>query len=159
MGRERLLTGEVAARAGVNIQTLRYYERRGILREPHRTSSGYREYPAETVRLIRFVKRAQELGFTLREIEELLRLRENRAGRRERVQARAAAKLHDVDEKIRHLNAIRGALSVLLESCRCAGPPECPILEALEDDEPGADLESVEPLVQPRIRPSKGVLS
>jgi DNA-binding transcriptional MerR regulator len=134
VGRERLRTGEVAAKAGVNVQTLRYYERRGILREPRRTSSGYREYPSETVRVIRFVKRAQELGFTLGEIEELLRLRESRAGRRERVRARAAAKLRDIDERIRDLRAVRGALTVLLDSCRCAGTPECPILEALDDE-------------------------
>ena len=134
MDHERLRTGEVAARAGVNIQTLRYYERRGILRDPRRTSSGYREYPAETVRVIRFVKRAQDLGFTLGETKDLLRLREGRGRSRERVRARATAKLRDIDEKIRDLNAVRGALTVLLDSCRCAGTPECPILEALDDE-------------------------
>ena len=66
---ETMRIGEVARQAGVNVQTLRYYERRGLLREPARRSSGYREYPPHTVRLIRFIKRAQELGFTLAEIE------------------------------------------------------------------------------------------
>ena len=68
-------TGEVAARAGVNIQTLRYYERRGLLGRPPRTASGYRRYSEDAVRIVRFVKRAQELGFTLDEAEQLLRLR------------------------------------------------------------------------------------
>ena len=124
--------GEVAREAGVNIQTLRYYERRGLLEQPRRTASGYRAYPSETVRVVRFVKRAQELGFTLVEIEELLRLRDRRVRSRERVQAHAAAKLSDIDERIQSLKAMREALTVLLDSCRCAGPPECPILEALD---------------------------
>lgn len=75
MDRETLKTGEVAARAGVNIQTLRYYERRGIIQEPTRRASGYREYPQDAVRVIRFINWAQDLGFTLTEIEELLRRR------------------------------------------------------------------------------------
>jgi len=70
-----LRTGEVAAQAGVNVQTLRYYERRGLLKEPARRASGYREYPPDSIGLIRFIKRAQELGFTLTEIEDPLRLR------------------------------------------------------------------------------------
>ena len=73
---ESLKTGQVAKAAGVNVETLRFYERRGILREPGRGPSGYREYPAETVRIVRFIKRSQELGFTLEEIQELLALRE-----------------------------------------------------------------------------------
>ena len=138
MVRERLRTGEVAARAGVNVQTLRCDERRGFFREPRRTSSGYREYPSETVRLIRFVERAQEFGLALSEVEELLRLSESRPGRREQVQGRAAAKLQDIDERIRRLSATRDALRVLVDSCRCAGTPECPILEALEEEAPTA---------------------
>ena len=134
MERETLRTGDVAAKAGVNLQTLRYYERRGILKEPRRNSSGYREYPLETVRVIRFVKGAQDLGFTLGETEALMRLRDCRVGSRERVRARAVAKLRDIDEKILGLNAVRRALTVLLDSCRCAGTPECPILEALDDE-------------------------
>jgi DNA-binding transcriptional MerR regulator len=74
-----LRIGEVAGRAGVNVQTLRFYERRGLLPEPPRRASGYREYAPESVRRVRFIKRAQELGFTLAEVEELLRLREDPA--------------------------------------------------------------------------------
>ena len=70
--------GTAAAQAGVNIQTLRYYERRGLLPRPPRRTSGYREFPDDAVRIVRFIKRAQDLGFTLDEIEELLRLRNDK---------------------------------------------------------------------------------
>ena len=88
-----LRIGEVAARAGVNVQTLRFYERRGLLQEPPRRPSGYREYPPESVRLIRFVKRAQQLGFSLDEVHELLQLR---MGRR----AACADVKHAAEEKL-----------------------------------------------------------
>lgn len=131
----RLRIGDVAARAGVNIETLRYYERRGILRAPRRSAAGYREYPTDTVRLIRFIKRAQELGFTLDEIEELIALRETPERHRDQVRELAAAKLRDIDEKIARLRAIRGALSPLIDNCTCgADTVTCPILEALEDE-------------------------
>ena len=134
MERERLHIGEVAARAGVNVQTLRYYERRGLLEEPERSQSGYRKYPVETVRLIKFIKRAQELGFTLTEAEDLLRLRQVRSRDRHRIRALAEEKVREVDEKIRRLKSIRDALGKLIDSCVCGRPElECPILEALED--------------------------
>jgi Hg(II)-responsive transcriptional regulator len=130
----RLRIGDVAAKAGVNVETLRYYERRGILRSPTRSSAGYREYPSDTVRLIRFIKRAQELGFTLDEIEELITLRQTPTKRRNMVRELASAKLHAIDEKIARLNAMRDALSPLLEECACgAEAVMCPILEALDD--------------------------
>src|SRR5216683_3180414 len=85
--------GQVATRAGVNIDTLRYYERRGLLAEPERRPSGYRDYPEETVPIIRFIKRAQDLGFTLNEIEELISLRDGGNGRRKgEIRALAEAK-------------------------------------------------------------------
>jgi Hg(II)-responsive transcriptional regulator len=127
--------GEVAAQAGVNVQTLRYYERRGLLEEPERRPSGYRVYAPEAVRLVRFIKKAQDLGFTLREVQALLRLRENRPRNRTRVRELAEAKIRDIDEKTRRLRAIRKALTVLTESCACRGSAlECPILEALDDE-------------------------
>lgn len=125
-------TGEVAARAGVNIQTLRYYERRGLLGRPPRTSSGYRRYSDEAVRIVRFVKRAQELGFTLDEAEQLLRLRHVTVSRRPSVRALAVAKLADIDTKIAQLTAMRAALKTTLSACCGDGALECPILEALE---------------------------
>ena len=129
-----LRIGDVAAQAGVNIETLRYYERRGILRSPKRSSAGYREYPVDTVRLIRFIKRAQDLGFTLDEIEELIDLRETTGKRRTKVRELAAAKLRAIDEKIARLHAMREALTPLVDKCACgADAVACPILEALDD--------------------------
>ena len=134
MDRETLRTGEVAARAGVNIQTLRYYERRGLIQEPERRASGYREYPSDAVRLIRFIKRAQELGFTLTEIEELLRMRNDQTAKCADVRAAAQTKIGGVDQKIRSLRAMKRALGVLVNSCTSDGSTrECPILEALDD--------------------------
>lgn len=134
MKRERMRIGAVAARAGVNIQTLRYYERRGLLEAPERTAAGYREYPSETVQLIRFVKRAQDLGFTLAEIEELIALRDASGRRRGDVRALAEAKMRDIDQKLAQLQAMRSALYTLIDSCVCGKErPTCPILEALDD--------------------------
>lgn len=138
MTREVLKTGEVAARAGVNVQTLRYYERRGLLKEPERRWSGYREYPPDTVQLIRFIKRAQELGFTLTEIEDLLRLRGDQRASCSEVRAAAEAKIEDIEKKIRALRAMKAALGVLVRSCTSDGSiRECPILEALADRKEG----------------------
>jgi Hg(II)-responsive transcriptional regulator len=134
-----LRIGAVAGKAGVNIQTLRYYERRGLLRPPGRTPSGYREYPSETVRLVRFIKRAQDLGFTLKEIADLITLRSTAGRKRDTVRGLAEAKMRDIDRKLAQLQAMRGALSTLVESCACAqAMPVCPILEALDDGEPEA---------------------
>jgi len=131
--------GEVAATAGCNIQTLRYYERRGLLQAPQRTVAGYREYPPDTVRLIRFIKRAQDLGFTLDEIEELLKLRDARGKRRSEVRSVAKAKMRDIEGKVARLQAMHRALGGLVDACasRRAGGT-CPILAALNDpaDEP-----------------------
>lgn len=128
-----LTIGQVAGEAGVNVQTLRYYERRGILEEPKRSPSGYREYSPETVRVIRFVKRAQDLGFTLTEIQELLELRQHRPREREVVRTLAAAKVRDIEQKVRDLESMKRALNELVESCACKGATSgCPILEAIE---------------------------
>jgi len=132
----RLRIGEVAKQADVNIQTLRYYERCGVLEKPERTTSGYRSYPAETVRLIRFIKRAQSLGFTLSEIEGLITLREARGRRRSEIRSLAEAKICDIDRKLNQLQAMRDALQTLVESCACRdGRLACPILEALDEAE------------------------
>jgi Hg(II)-responsive transcriptional regulator len=133
MSERTLRTGEVAEAAGVNVETLRYYERRGLLKEPKRRGSGYREYPLETVDIIRFIKHAQELGFTLDEIEELLRLRNDRSRTCGEVRIAAITKIEEIDQKIRSLQAIRHALSGLVTACTDeASTRECPILEALD---------------------------
>ncbi len=132
-----MLIGQVATEADVNVQTLRYYERRGLLARPSRTRAGYRRYPEETVRVVRFIKRAQDLGFTLKEIRELLRLRSDRRQNRDQMRTIAEAKILDVDARMRDLRRIRRALATLQESCECSSRTlDCPILEALESDAP-----------------------
>lgn len=131
-----LTIGRLAKAAGVGVPTLRYYERRALLENPQRTPSGYREYPSGTVQVIRFIKRAQDLGFTLGEIEELIALRDGNGRRRTEVRQLAEARMRDIDQKLLHLQAIRDALSTLVESCACGQKhPTCPILEAFEDSE------------------------
>jgi len=135
---DRLRIGEVARRAGVNVQTLRYYERRRLLEKPRRSPSGYRAYSPEIVRLLRFIKRAQDLGFTLSEVKSLIALRDVRGRRRGEVRAVAEARLHEIERKLARLQSMRGALRSLVESCGCCDDgPACPIIEAL-DDEPEA---------------------
>jgi len=130
--------GEAAEQAGVNIQTLRYYERRGLLPRPPRRESGYRDFSTETVRVVRFIKRAQELGFSLDEIEDLLRLRRDRVTNRRRVRALAGKRLDQVDAKIAQLQRMRNALSHLVHTCEHGSTPECPIIEALDVPEASA---------------------
>lgn len=125
---------QAARQAGVNVQTLRYYERRGLLPEPARRDSGYREFTSEAVRIVRFIKRAQELGFSLDEIEQLVKLRGVRRGERHRVRAIAQRKIDDIDEKIAQLRSMRAALADLVHACHSGGNAECQIIEALGED-------------------------
>ena len=125
--------GEVAARAAVNVQTLRYYERVGLLPEPGRRASGYRAYDPSIVRRVRFIKRAQELGFTLGEIADLLEFREQSVSACERVEVRASATLVRIEEKIRDLERMREALTEYVTTCRQPQPiGDCPLLRALD---------------------------
>ncbi len=129
-----LTTGALAALAGVGRETIRYYERTGLLDEPPRSQAGYRHYPPDTVDRLRFIRRAQELGFTLVEITELLRLRIDEVSACSAVEARARAKLVTVEEKIQDLRRIGDALEVLVKKCQSRQPTsDCPILEELED--------------------------
>ena len=128
--------GQLAQRAAVNLQTIRYHEREGLLPEPRRLSSGYRLYTDSMVRRVRFIKRAQEIGFSLAEIRELLSLRAD--GRRERneVRAIAQAKIADIEDKMRTLKAMKTVLNRLTERCSGCGPAsECPILESIDSEE------------------------
>jgi len=130
---ENFKTGELAKRAGVNVETLRFYERKGLLPKPPRRLSGYREYPPESVRLIRFIKRAKDLGFSLVEIRELLALRVRPGTTCAEVRERAEHKLEDVRQKIADLKAIERALKKLTATCSGRGPlSQCPILENLD---------------------------
>lgn len=136
-----LTVGAVAKRAGVNLQTLHYYERRGLLPPARRSDGNYRLYDEDGIRRVRFIKRAQGLGFTLEEIKELLSLRAEPREKCNEVRVRAEAKLADVEERIRSLGAIREALGSLIDECTERRPAsECPILSALDSD----DFESKE---------------
>ena len=125
--------GELANRGGVHIQTVRYYERRGLLPEPERRPSGHREYGPETLDRLHFIKRAQELGFTLSEIRDLLALRLDPHTPAAAVKARAEAKIADIDRKLHDLERIRHALVHLAGHCRGGRGPigDCPLLDAL----------------------------
>lgn len=128
-----LRSGQVAEAAGVNIQTLRYYERRGLLAEPERSNGGHRLYGADAVVTLRVIKAAQRLGFTLEEVAELLAAGRHRHGRPGAgLQARAAAKLAEVDAKIADLATIRTTLAAAVEAgCDdltvCASSARCPV--------------------------------
>jgi MerR family mercuric resistance operon transcriptional regulator len=129
-----LRSGQVAAAAGVNLQTLRYYERRGLLDEPDRSLGGHRLYPREAVTTLRVIKAAQRLGFTLHGIADLLDTARHRhkPGEGAGLQARAAAKLVDVEAKIADLTVIADTLrAALAAGCddltTCAGTPDCPL--------------------------------
>jgi MerR family mercuric resistance operon transcriptional regulator len=126
-------TSEVASRAHVNAQTLRYYERRGLLPEPARTRSGYRDYGDDAVRVVRFVKRAQQLGFTLDDIEDLLHLAGGGPESCDEAKARASARVIDLQRRIDELTGMRDALSRLIATCEePRAQRDCPILQEIE---------------------------
>ncbi len=127
--------GQVAKLADVGVETIRFYEREGLIEEPPRRASGYRQYPTDTVDQLRFIRRSKELGFTLKEIKELMSLRDGGGRRRGEVRKIAEAKMQDIDQKLARLQAMRSALYGLVESCAYGRRPTCPILEALNDPE------------------------
>lgn len=128
-------SSEVASQAGVNVQTLRYYERRGILPEPGRSDAGYRAYDAQAVRTVRFVKGAQQLGFSLEEIDSLLELAAGGPRNCEAAKVMAADKIAQLEAKIASLSAMAGSLRQLVATCdRSPSKRECPLLEAIADE-------------------------
>lgn len=130
----RLTIGTLADAAGVGRETVRFYEREGLVPDPRGSGVGYRLYAPEAVARLRFIRRAQELGFTLGEISELLELRAEDEAACEAVEVRARRKRADVESKIEDLGRIGDALGWLLEKCEARQPTgECPILEELED--------------------------
>jgi len=128
-----LTIGRLAREVGVNLETVRYYERRGLLPKPPRSTSGYRLFPAEAARRLRFIRRAQELGFSLGEIRELLSLRVASTAKSADVRRRARAKITDIEAKIRSLESITKTLRELTKACSgCGSVRDCPILESLD---------------------------
>lgn len=124
--------GQLAKAAEVGVETVRFYEREGLLAPPPRKRSGYRQYPPEAIARVRFIRRAKDLGFTLKEILELLELRIDPDRSCADVRALAKAKIADVDVKLADLVRIKSALETLARACRGKGPTsECPILDAI----------------------------
>ena len=136
MDMKALTIGRLARVAGVNLETVRYYERCGLLAKPPRSRSGYRLFPVEAARRLRFIRRAQELGFSLGEIRELLSLRVSRTAKSADVRKRAEAKIVDIDAKIKSLDSMKRTLRKLTNACEGCGPvAECPILESLDKEQ------------------------
>ena len=131
-----LTIGQCARKAQVNVDTIRYYERRGLIPEPPRRQSGYRQYHENDVARIQFIKRAQELGFTLNEVEELLALRVDPTTKCVDVKEQTEGKIADISAKIKTLQRMKRVLTQLAASCDARAPTnECPILEALDRKE------------------------
>ncbi|HHI81222.1 MAG TPA: heavy metal-responsive transcriptional regulator [Planctomycetes bacterium] len=126
--------GKLAKEAQVGIETIRFYEREGLLEPPLRRPSGYRQYSEGVIDRLRFIKRGKELGFSLKEIKELLSLRATPGSTCDQVKSQAQAKLEAIEAKIRDLQRMKRALKKLTTACRGEGSvSECPILEAMEN--------------------------
>ncbi|HHL40870.1 MAG TPA: heavy metal-responsive transcriptional regulator [Deltaproteobacteria bacterium] len=139
---KRLTIGETARRAGVNLQTIRYYERKGLLLPAGRTASGYRLYDEDALKRLLFIRHAKELGFTLEEIRGLMELRVGSGTACGKVRERAGAKLASVERKIEALKTIRRILRELIDACGKRRPTEeCPILKAIEERDLKAEKE------------------
>lgn len=136
MEEQRMKIGELAAIAGVPPATIRYYERRGILSEPARTRAGYRQYRTETAERLRFIKRAQALGFTLEEIEDLLALRVDDPASCAAVEAKTREKIDAVRRKIAQMKRLEAVLGRIGDACASrALTEECPVLEMLSEED------------------------
>lgn len=143
--RESLTIGKLAKLAGVGVETVRFYERKGLLEQPPRRESGYRQYPPEAVSRLRFIRRSKELGFSLSEIKDLMSLRLDESTACRDIQTRAEAKLAEVQGKIRALQNIEQSLKTLTKACASntqTGP--CPIIDALEPNSRGESESGVQ---------------
>lgn len=133
--KESLTIKKVADQAGVGIETIRFYERKGLINKPARTLSGYRVFSKQDAKQVRFIKRAQELGFTLSEIKELLSLKKSTLSKRNDIYQKTHQKVQIISEKIESLQKIKNTLEQLLECCKGEGDiSECPIIEAFENN-------------------------
>lgn len=128
--------GEVSKRTAIGIETIRFYEREKLIPLPKRTASGFRLYDADILKRLRFISRAKALGFSLKEIEELLQLRISPRTNCTKVHNQASAKIAEINKKIKTLQKFKNALTQLVKNCEEKTPTApCPILNALEDDE------------------------
>ena len=135
---ESLTIGKLARESGVTVETIRFYERKGLIDQPQKPTTGYRSYPMEAGIRVRFIRNAKELGFSLREIRELLALAGTSKVDRRGMRARAEAKIAELDAKVEGLLSLRKELSALVEVCR-SGKKECrcPIVEVFEQRSEG----------------------
>lgn len=131
---QKLTISRLAQLGRVNLETIRYYERRGLLAKPPRTEAGYRQFSPDAAQRLRFIKRAQELGFTLDEVGELLDLRHDPKQNRDDVRARATEKIADIERKMEILAAMKSVLVGLTGRCEQCGTDDCPILASLEQE-------------------------
>ncbi len=130
-----LTIGQVARQAGIGVETVRFYEREGLLEQPQRRASGYRQYGPEAVSVLKFIRRAKELGFTLKEIKSLLSLRLDASATKAEVRGQAIAKVADIEARIADLQRVRDVLQKLVKTCHGQGPASgCPILATLQGD-------------------------
>ena len=130
-----LTIGKIAGRAGIGIETVRFYERQELIDSPPRSPAGYRLYPETTVQRLRFIRRAKALGFSLKEIKELLILQNDPQSTCGDVRQRAEKKRDDINQRIHDLRKIRDALNLLLAGCSSdATLAECPVLQAIADE-------------------------
>jgi MerR family copper efflux transcriptional regulator len=133
---QHITIGAVARQAGIGIDTIRYYEREGLLPKPQRRASGYRDYDGGAVERLRFIRRAKDLGFTLEDIRELLALSTDRERGVKSVRQRAEVRLAEVERRIRELQRVKRGLKQLIDACPGHGALEhCPILRALGGDQ------------------------
>ena len=133
--------GRLATRAGVGVETVRFYERKGLLEEPPRRPSGYRQYPSDTVDRLRFIRRAKQLGFSLDEIKSLLALSSSSAENRQDVRAKARDKITDIELRIADLSRMKTTLLNLVETCELGAKTDaCPILNVLASDHDSEEL-------------------
>jgi Hg(II)-responsive transcriptional regulator len=133
---QSLTIGKLSKQADVSIDSIRFYERQGLLAAPDRTESNYRIYPSEAVKRLRFIKKAQKLGFSLREIQELLDLSQDPSASKADVKQKTVEKIEDIKKSLQDLSRMLKALEQLDESCDGHGSiGECPILKALAEDD------------------------
>ena len=130
---QMLTIGQIAKQAGIGVETVRFYEREGLLSPSARRPSGYREFQPEAITRLRFIKQAQRLGFTLREVKELLSLKLAPGSTRKQIRERAVAKIADIDRRIGELVRMKESLAPLIAACDGKGSLQgCPILEAID---------------------------
>lgn len=130
--------GQAARASGVSAKMIRHYESVGLFQEPSRTESGYRQYGDKDVHVLRFIRQARDLGFSLEQIAELLALWHDRGRPSRQVKALAAAHIEELEQKLQELQAMKATLEHLVHCCRGDDRPDCPILETLADGKPVA---------------------